>query len=157
MCASKLKLPTSATPKNNSTSVEMSREDHLTRRAQLASDSKITTAKMEVLGQALDVIKQALRVAQSYVELQTACVEWQGRVQVADSAYRTALAELSKAKGDQEVEMRRLAAQEKLQEPIVSLFNKLLVEMDSQFIKEADRRRLINDMLQLAPVLAKLG
>ncbi|MGT2469588.1 hypothetical protein [Paraburkholderia terrae] len=150
MCASKLKLPESLASKRSSGTTSTSEQEHLTRRAEIAGNTKMATARMELVGQALDVVKQGLRVLQSYNELKSSCVEWQGRVQVADSAYRTALAELDIARAKHIPEMQRLKLVEKAQQPVVELFNDMLAEAKNPAIGEDERRRLTTSMLQLS-------
>lgn len=150
MCASKLKLPESLTSRRRSETTSMSEQEHLTRRAEIAGNTKMATARMELVGQALDVVKQGLRVLQSYNELQSTCVEWQGRVQVADSAYRTALAEFDTARVKHIPEMQRLKLVEKAQQPVLELFNDMLAEAKNPAIGEDERCRLTASMLQLS-------
>lgn len=153
MCASKLKLPESLTTRRGFGTSSVSEQEHLTRRAEIAGNTKIATARMELVGQALDVVKQGMRVLQSYNELQSTCVEWQGRVEVADIAYRTALAELETAQAKQVPEMQRLKLVEKAQQPVLELFNDMLAEAKNPAIGQDERRRLTASMLQLSSEL----
>lgn len=150
MCASKLKLPESLTANRGSGASPLSEQEHLTRRAELAADTKLASAKMELMGQALGVIKQGLQVLQSYNELQSTYAEWQGRVQVAEAAYRAALAELDTAQAKQATEMQRLKLMEEAQKRVLALFDDLLAASRHPAIEEDKRRHLTATMLQLS-------
>lgn len=155
MCASKLRLPTNLKPKQSSSST-MSADEHRTRRTEIESSAKMELGRMNVAMHALDVVKQGLRVFESYNELQSVKAEWQGRIDVASIEYNKALAELETARVNNTPIMEALADARAVQRSVLALYDKLLTDLEHPAISRDDKLQLTDTMLKLTSELVAL-
>ncbi|WP_373991693.1 hypothetical protein [Duganella sp. BuS-21] len=156
MSASKLKLPTSLGTKRGASSNTSGAADHRTRQVEMETNAKLELGRMNVTMHALDVVKQALQVLQSYNELQSVKAEWQGRIEVADREYAKAVIGLEKARVDAAPQLEALANARAVQQRILELYDRLLLDAQNPAISLADKTQITNKLLQLTDNLVAL-
>ena len=117
---------------------------------------KVEVAKLQVYKEAMVTVQAICGVLKSHKELQSTCVEWEGRIRVAESDVQKAEANLQATREQNKSKMEELEQSREALMRLLSLFDDVMEKAKAPDLPDYDKKALRQYLLQLADKIVQL-
>ena len=124
--------------------------------AKIEANAKVEVAKLQVYKEAIVSIQAICDVFKSHKKFQKTCVEWEGRIKVAEIDVQKAEADLQATREQNKPKMEELAQSREKLTRLLSLFDDIMEEAKTPDLPDGDKKELRQYLLKLSDQIVQL-